>query len=81
MSPAIAREYFGRSKFGVIFGLLIGISGLGSITGPTLTGWIYDNWGNYQTTWFLLGGVSVIPLISLLTIGPVRNSVELVESP
>ncbi|MFC1911768.1 MFS transporter [Chloroflexota bacterium] len=81
LSPAITREYFGRSKFGVIFGLLIGIGGLGSITGPTLAGWIYDNWDNYQITWFLLSGVSIIPIISLLTIGPVRNSVELAESP
>ncbi len=79
LRAAITRVYFGRSKFGVIFGLLTGIGGLGSIIGPTLAGWIYDNWGNYQTTWFLLGGLSTVALISLLTIGTVRNSVELVE--
>ncbi len=81
LRPAITREYFGRSKFGVIFGLLIGIGWLGGVTGPTLAGWIYDNWDNYQISWFLLGGVSVLPIISLLTIRPVRNSVDLLESP
>lgn len=68
LRPAIAREYFGRSRFGVIFGLLIGIGWLGGVVGPTLTGWIYDNWSNYQITWFVLGGISVVPFIALLTI-------------
>lgn len=81
LRTAITREYFGRSKFGVIYGFLTGIGGLGSIIGPTLAGWIYDNWGNYQISWFLLGGLSTVALISLLTIGTVRNSVESAERP
>ena len=81
LRPAIARQYFGRSQFGVIFGFLIGIGWLGGVIGPTLTGWIYDTWGNYQISWFLIGGLSVVPLIALLTMVPIKDSTESAESP
>ncbi len=79
LRPAIASQYFGRSQFGVIFGLLIGIGWLGGVIGPTLTGWIYDTWGNYQISWFLIGGLSVVPLIALLTMVPIKDSTESIK--
>jgi len=48
MRPALVQEYFGRSNFGTIFGIIIGVSMAGSIGGPAVAGWAYDSWGSYQ---------------------------------
>ena len=53
--------------------MLIGIGAVGGIAGPTLAGWAYDNWGSYQLIWLLLGGISFLPVISALTIRPVKS--------
>ena len=55
---------------------MVGIGGIGGIIGPTIAGWAYDYWGSYQVIWFLLAGLAVVPLLSVLTITPVRNTVE-----
>jgi len=81
LRPALGREYFGRSEFGTIFGLIIGIGAVGGIAGPTLAGWAYDNWGSYQVIWLLLGGISFLPVISALTIRPVKSPVRLDGNP
>ena len=75
--PPLGREYFGRTNFGSIYGLMEGIGTIGAIIGPTLAGWAYDNWGNYQIIWLLLAGLAVIAIISVFTITPVRNAMEL----
>jgi len=75
LRPSLVREYFGRTNFGSIFGLIVGISAIGGIIGPTLAGWAYDNWGSYQVIWFLLAGLAMVALISVLTIGPVRKEI------
>ncbi|MGB2813973.1 MAG: MFS transporter [Dehalococcoidales bacterium] len=71
--PALGREYFGRTNFGSIYGLMEGIGTIGAIIGPTLAGWAYDSLGSYQIVWLLLAGLAVIALASVLTITPVRN--------
>ena len=71
LRPALAREYFGRTNFGTIFGLIMGISMLGGIIGPTVAGWVFDNWGSYQGIWFVFAGLAAVALISVLTIPPV----------
>ncbi len=73
---SLAREYFGRINFGTIFGLIIGINMLGSITGPPLAGWVYDNWGSYQGIWFVFAGLAVAALISVLTITPANTKAQ-----
>lgn len=72
---SLIREYFGRPTFGAILGLVVGISGIGGIIGPTLAGWSYDYWGSYQVIWFLMAGLAVVPMVLVLTISPVRNTV------
>ena len=72
----LSRDCFGRNSFGAIFGLLEGISWLGSIIGPPLAGWVYDNWNSYQGIWFTFAAFSILPIISVLTIIPVRTRVE-----
>ena len=73
----LAREYFGRTNFGTVFGVMMGIAMLGGIIGPPLAGWVYDNWGSYQGIWFVFAGLSIAAIISVLTIPPVRTTVEL----
>jgi MFS family permease len=69
--PALSRDYFGRTNFGSIYGITQGLGAMGGMIGPTLAGWAYDNWGSYQTIWWLLAGLAIIALISVLTITPV----------
>jgi len=71
--PALGREYFGRTNFGSIYGLMEGIGAIGGIIGPALGGWAYDNLGSYQIIWLLLAGLAVVPMYSVFTIAPVRN--------
>lgn len=68
--PVMARENFGRGKFGSVYGLMEGIGATGSIMGPTLAGWSYDTLGNYQPVWFLLAGLAVVAVLAVATVGP-----------
>jgi MFS family permease len=72
LRPSLIREYFGRTNFGTVFGLLMGIGAAGSILGSTLPGWVYDNWGGYQGIWYLLAGLSVVAVALVLSI-PHKN--------
>ncbi len=76
LRPSLSREYFGRTSFGTIFGLIVGIGGIGSIIGPTIAGWTYDNLGSYQVTWLVFAGLALVAIISILTITPVSNISE-----
>ena len=73
MRPALVQEYFGRTSFGTIFGIIIGIGMAGSIGGPALAGWAYDNWGSYQGMWFLMSAVPVVALVSMLLMSPASS--------
>ena len=72
MRPALVQEYFGRSSFGTIFGIIIGVSMAGSIGGPAVAGWAYDNWGSYQGMWFLMALVPMIAMVTMLLMSPSR---------
>ena len=76
LRASLMREYFGRTNFGAIFGLIMGISTLGNITGPLLAGWVFDNWGSYQGIWFAFAALGIVALISLLTVPPVSTAVH-----
>jgi len=71
--PALGREYFGRNRFGSIYGVIEGIGTVGNMLGPIIAGWAYDKWGTYQTTWLLLAGLAVVAVISTLTIKPLAK--------
>jgi len=79
LRPALTWEYFGRANFGTIFGFIIGISAIGSIIGPPLAGWVFDNWGSYQSIWFAFPGLAVVALISILTIPPASSIAQLAD--
>ena len=72
--PPLGREYFGRTHFGSIYGLMEGIGTIGGIIGPAIAGWAYDNWNSYYTVWLWLAGLMVVPVIPVFTITPIENT-------
>jgi len=79
MRPSLTREFFGRTNFGTVFGLIIGINMLGNIIGPPLAGWAFDNWGSYQDIWFVFAGLVAVAIISVLTIPRASTTVQLAD--
>jgi MFS family permease len=77
MRPALVQEYFGRSNFGTIFGIIIGVSMAGSIGGPAVAGWAYDNWGSYQGMWFLMALVPMAAMVTMLLMSSSRSQKRL----
>jgi len=67
MLPALLREYFGRSKLGTILGLAMGVLAIGIMTGPPVSGWVFDTYGSYEGAWFGMAGIMVLGVIILLT--------------
>jgi MFS family permease len=43
LKASVIREFFGRGNFGAVHGLLLGMIALGTIAGPPLAGWVFDN--------------------------------------
>lgn len=70
LRAAISRHYFGRANFGAIFGLVVGISLLGTIIGTPLAGWVFDSRGSYHPVWFIFAGLAVAAIISILSLPP-----------
>jgi len=59
----ILREYYDAGSFGTMMGVMMGFAAAGGIIGPTLTGWAFDTFGNYQLVWI------VFSLLLFLAIG------------
>ena len=68
MRITMTLEYFGRNRFGTIFGFLIGTSMLGTVTGAPLAGWVFDNWHSYRGIWFAFAVLAIIALVLVVTI-------------
>lgn len=74
MRPSLIQEYFGRGSFGTVFGLVIGISMLGSIAGPTLAGWAFDTQGTYRIIWLVMAAAPLVAVIASLSLVPSRSA-------
>lgn len=71
---SIVRNYFGRTSFGAIHGLVVGLAVIGTITGPPLAGWVFDTWGSYQGIWLAFTFVVIAPIVLMLLMSkPNRN--------
>ncbi len=66
LRPGMVRELFGRSKFGTVFGMLMGTGAFGTVVGPLLAGWAFDSWGSYQHVWFMFSVFAVIAVVLVL---------------
>jgi len=65
--------YFGRARSSTIVGLFMGVVVIGSIVGPPLAGWIFDNFGSYQFAWFAYVGIAIVGMIMLIIAPPVNG--------
>jgi MFS family permease len=79
LRASVIREFFGRSNFGTIHGLVIGIMMVGSIAGPPLAGYVFDNWGSYQPIWFVFVGLAIVALFAVLTTPPVITTIQALD--
>lgn len=62
------REYFGVHNFGKLMGVTLGAASIGSIIGPTATGWVYDTTGGYGPLWIACAGLIALSLLLSLRI-------------
>jgi sugar phosphate permease len=75
LRPPFAREFFGKSNFGTIFGTIIGISSLCGMLGPVLGGLSYDNWHSYVGLWLILAILPVISIVAIILTRPKKARV------
>ncbi len=65
---SILREYFGRESLGKMLGIVMGSGSIGGIIGPTVAGWVFDSWGNYQFIWVTFSGFTAMAIMLVLKI-------------
>jgi MFS family permease len=68
--PAVLIDIFGRQNLGFILGVFFTASGLASVLGPILAGFIFDATGSYEWCIALALGMGVLGTIA---IAPLRN--------
>ncbi len=81
MRSALLREYFGRKRFGAVYGFVIGITMIGHMAGAPLAGWVFDKWGSYQGIWFVFAGLSIAAMIIALMAPPLDRTIQLADKP
>jgi MFS family permease len=66
--PALVSWCFGLRAFSEIYGMMMTVFGLGTVTGPLLGGWLYDMTGSYRHTplWYLVGIGLAVALLSFV---------------
>ncbi|MEW6673092.1 MAG: MFS transporter [Thermodesulfobacteriota bacterium] len=66
LRPSLTAEYYGREKFGTIWGTLQGISLFGGIAGPVVLGHLYDLQGNYRSGLLFISLMNVLAFLFAL---------------
>jgi MFS family permease len=69
------NQYFGRARFGSIFGIMMGINALAGLLGPYFAGWAYDNWGSYRIAWLSLAMLVFVSIIVIVMLPPKSASI------
>jgi MFS family permease len=67
---AIVRDYYGRGSFGRLLGIVMGVSAVGGVIGPTLAGYAFDTQGSYIFIWVTLAVAIALATVLLLSMGP-----------
>jgi len=66
LRPSTVAEFYGREKFGTIWGFLQGISVFGGIAGPIIVGLLYDLQKSYRLGFFFLGLTNLLAFIFIM---------------
>jgi MFS family permease len=72
---AILREYFGKTSFGRMLGIIMGSASVGGILGPTLAGYAFDSLGSYIPVWVTFSALSVLGSFLVTRMHPIRRVV------
>ena len=59
-NPIIVRTLFGNKDYAAIYGMVAGSSSFGMALAPMINGWVYDTYGNYQPSIYILMVTTVI---------------------
>jgi MFS family permease len=76
---SVIREFFGRSNFGAIHGIVLGIMMLGNIAAPPLAAWVFERWGSYQPIWFAFVGLAAAAILLAVTTPQVSSTAQPVD--
>ena len=63
---ALIADYFGRKAFATIAGLRSAIQMIGVIFGPIISGYVYDQTGNYKLAFIGLTACGIISFIFII---------------
>jgi MFS family permease len=74
MESPIVANVFGMRSHGVILGLVFFCDTVGGATGPFLAGYIFDVTSSYHLAFFICAILSVVNLIAILLIKPLKGS-------
>jgi sugar phosphate permease len=74
LRAVLLREYFGRSRFGTVFGFFMGFLSLGVILGPYLAGWIFVSWHSYHYAWWIFTIMNLGALILIISMPKATKS-------
>jgi MFS family permease len=64
---SLLREFFGSTRFGTILGVAETIAIMGSIAGPPLAGWVFDEYASYQYMWYAVAVLMFLALVLMKT--------------
>jgi len=70
LRPALVAEFYGREKFGTIWGSLQGISLFGGIAGPVVLGLIYDHRKSYHLGLVFISLINIVAFFLILLLRP-----------
>jgi MFS family permease len=65
----LTSRYFGLKRYGLLFGTLISIYGIGVGAGSTMAGAFFDQTGSYTLALQILAAGSVLAVILMATLG------------
>lgn len=77
----LTSRYFGLRRYGVLFGMLIGVYGVGVGIGSGLAGRVFDSVGSYDPFLMVLGVACVVAGILAATLGRPDADVATAPSP
>jgi len=73
----IQREYFGRSAFGSVRGLMLAGIVVPNVAAPAVVGWVFDVQGSYHLAWLVLAALCALAVpLAFRMKPPVKKTAE-----
>ena len=73
LMTAIRADYYGRRNFAKVMGVSSLVVQLGTVTGPLLAGFLFDQTGSYQLPFVILGAATGVSAVFFLLARPPRR--------